>query len=218
MHDDATRYPLVWPSTWPRTHAANRARASFSKSISETTTGLDGVREKKRRTVDLSAADAATRLEDQIERLGGTDAILSTNQRLRMDGRPKQNEGEPGDVGAAVYFKLKGKPRCLACDRWDRVADNVAALAAHIDAIRRIDRYGVGTLEQAFAGYAALPPAGSDWRSVFDLNNGGPVTPAEIETRFRALAVLHHPDRGGDPLAMARLNAARAAAHRELDK
>jgi hypothetical protein len=33
------------------------------------------------------------------------------------------------------------------------VADNIAAIAAHIDAIRRQDRYGVGTLDQAFAGY-----------------------------------------------------------------
>jgi len=219
LNAEATRYPLTWPATWPRTHAANRQRATFSKSISETTTQRDelgrDVRQVKRRSLDLSTADAATRLEDQIARLGGTEAILSTNQRLRMDGRPKQNEGEPSDVGAAVYFRLKGKPRCLACDKWDRVADNVAALAAHIDALRRIDRYGVGTMDQAFAGYTALPAASTDWRAVFDLN-GNHVTFDEVDARHRTLAMIHHPDRGGDPAMMARINAARDAARKEL--
>jgi len=218
-HDNATRYPLAWPATWPRTHAANRQRATFSKSITETQTTRDAqgrdVHERKRRTLDLSSADAAARLEDQIERLGGTGPILSTNQRLRMDGRPKQNEGEPADVGAAVYFRLKGKPRCLACDKWDRVADNVAALAAHIDALRRIDRYGVGTLDQAFAGYTALPPASTDWRAVFEFNGGSP-TFADVDSKYRALAAVHHPDRGGDPQMMARINMARDAARNEL--
>jgi hypothetical protein len=64
-----------------------------------------------------------------------------------------------------VYFKLHGKDRVLACDKWDRVADNIAAIAAHIDAIRRQDRYGVGTIDQAFAGYSALPPPGGTSRT-----------------------------------------------------
>ena len=62
----------------------------------------------------------------------------------------------PDDPGVAVYFQLHDKERVLACDKWDTVADNIAAIAAHIDGIRRQDRYGVGTIDQAFAGYSAL--------------------------------------------------------------
>lgn len=127
---------------------------------------------------------------------------------------PRSGQPEPTDPGAAVYFKLKGKPRCLACDKWARVADNIAALAQHIDALRRIERYGVGTMEQAFAGYAALPPSPSDWWIVLGVPQEA--TDAQIDDAYRQLARKSHPDAGGSHSEMARINAARdAAKHRE---
>jgi DnaJ-domain-containing protein 1 len=107
---------------------------------------------------------------------------------------------------------MAGKPRCLACDRWLRVADNIAAIAAHIYAIRAVDRYGVGTMEQAFAGYAALPASSEEWWLV--LGVGRDASEDEVDTAYRRLAREHHPDVGGDTNHMARLNAARDAARR----
>lgn len=204
------RYPLSWPIGWTRTPAATRRRADFGKT--ETVlAGENRIKTRKR----LTTADAALRLHREIERLGGHDVILSTNLRLRLDGVPRSDQGDPADPGAAVYFELKKQPICLACDRWTRVADNVAALAAHIDALRRIERYGVGKIEQAFRGYLALPaPAGVEWWRILDL--APDATLDDVEDAFRRKAREHHPDRGGNVDTMARLTEAREAARRAL--
>jgi hypothetical protein len=106
----------------------------------------------------------------------------------------------------------------LACDKWSSVADNLAAIAHHIEALRAVDRYGVGFLEQAFAGYTALPPAvGHDWRQTLGFRSDELVSPKVIEARFRERAKRAHPDVGGDPREMARLNAARDVALAEFN-
>jgi DnaJ-domain-containing protein 1 len=133
---------------------------------------------------------------------------------VRLDGLPRSGHREPDDPGAAVYFSLHGKPRCLACDRWNTVAENLAAIAAHVSAIRAVDRYGVGTLDQAFAGYAQLPASTEEWWTILGVAPDASRT--EIDEAFRALAKKVHPDAGGSNEAMARLNEARRAAHQYI--
>jgi hypothetical protein len=209
-----SRYPLSWPAGWKRTPARERRRAQFSRVEKAYNTQLG--RTVNTGTRALSVADALRRLQGELDRLGAVDAQLSTNVPMRLDGLPRSGQSEPADPGAAVYFLLKGKPLVLACDRWTRVADNIAAIAQHIDALRRIDRYGVGSLEQAFAGYTALPQhAGVEaWWEV--LGCAPTVTVEEVEARHRALARAAHPDVGGSHAAMARLNRARDEARRAL--
>jgi hypothetical protein len=211
-HETARRYPLSWPTGWKRTPAHERQRADFGKTTVQTYTerhydGRPDETKTRKRKAALTAADAAIRLEAELDRLGAENAKLSTSQKLRMDGTPRSDLSEPADVGAAVYFTLDGKPRCLACDRWTRVADNIAALAQHIDALRRIERYGVGTMEQAFAGYAALPPTSADWAIVLGVS--ATATREQIIAAHRKLATEHHPDKGGRLEDMARINQAR---------
>ena len=186
------RYPLAWPAGWPRTDPARRRDAAF--------------RHKDKR---LSVANGLDRLQDELDRLGARDYVLSTNIELRLDGQPRSGQPEHSDTGAAIYFKLAGKDTALACDKWDRVADNIGALAKHIEALRGIDRWGVGSIAQAFAGYQALPAPEQWWQvlGVHDLV----ATRADIETAYRKLARQAHPDTGGSHAAMARLNAARDA-------
>jgi hypothetical protein len=157
----------------------------------------------------MTAATATDRLVRELDllRADTNRAVLSTNIALRLDGRPRSDQTEPTDPGAAVYFTVDGKDRALACDKWRRVADNIAAIAAHIEAIRAIARYGVGTLEQAFAGYTALPPTAEDWSIVLMVPTSA--TRADIQAAYRQLAAIHHPDRGGRHEDMARLTAAR---------
>lgn len=195
---DAQRFPLSWPAGWPRTPNHQRRRAAF-----------------KHHGGQLSVAVAITRLQAEVERLGAQGALLSTNLQPRLDGLPYSNQPEPNDRGVACYFKLKGQPRVLACDKWDRVADNIAAIAQHIDALRRIDRYGVGTLEQAFAGYKALAANASPWWQILEFENRVSDIQA-VERRYVELAQRHHPDKGGDPGVMAKINAARDAARIDL--
>ncbi len=217
-YETAQRYPLSWPMGWKRTNAVDRERANFGKAQSWLgPEQSDGKRQKMSRKAPLSTVDATKRLQGELDRLGAVKAILSTNVELRMDGTPRADRRDPFDVGAAVYFELLSKPLCLACDKWQRVADNIAALAQHIDALRRIERYGVGRLEQAFAGYAQLPAKGEtqggDWRAELDFKPGDtPITLEVVEARYRALLKQRHPDQGGSHDAVVRLNLARDAA------
>ncbi len=217
-HETAQRYPLTWPTGWKRTNTGDRSRANFGKSQSWLgNEKADGTRDKHSRKAPLTTVDATKRLQGELDRLGAIKAILSTNVETRLDGTPRADRRDPSDVGAAVYFELLGKPLCLACDKWDRVADNIAALAQHIDALRRIERYGVGRLEQAFAGYAQLPAKGEtqggDWRAEMGFQpTDTPITLEVVEARYRALLKQRHPDQGGSHDAVVRLNLARDAA------
>jgi hypothetical protein len=198
VNDDATRYPLSWPTGWKRTPSYQRQRARFQSGGAA-----------------LTVHRAITRLSGELARLGARDEILSTNMQTRLDGLPYSGQSEPADPGVAVYFTLKGQARCLACDAWTRTADNIAAIAQHIDALRRIDRYGVGTLDQAFAGYAPrLQAAPSEWWIVFGISRSS--TRAAVEEAFTRLAKTAHPDAGGSHDAMARLTEAKTAALREV--
>lgn len=122
--------------------------------------------------------------------------VISTNIPLRRDGLPYSNQKEPQDTGAAVYFKVDGKPTVLACDKWNTVGDNIWAIAKHIDALRGQQRWGVGSIEQAFAGYAALPEKSGPncWETL-----GIPIDSPEqiIMDAYRRKAREAHPDNGG---------------------
>jgi len=162
--------------------------------------------------------DALSRLDSELERLGARAATLSTNVSLRLDGRIRGDENPP-DPGVAVYFTFKGKATVLAADRYLRVADNIAAIAGHIEAIRRVERYGVGTIEQALAGYKALPAdSAANWRAVFGFPADAAPSLDDVDRAYKTAARRKHPDAGGTDIEMAHLNRARDYALSELER
>lgn len=69
----------------------------------------------------------------------------------------------------------------------------------HIEALRGQERWGVGSLDQAFAGYAALPdPDTLQWWEVLHVKKNA--TDAEVRSAYIQLVRQHHPDAGGDPV------------------
>lgn len=198
--ESVKRYPLEWPIGWKRTVPSRRRLGKFR---------VHGRY--------LNVAEAAARLESELDRLKARNATLSTNITLRMDGRPRSDE-RPSDPGVAVYFSFRGKATVLACDTYNEVAQNVAALAAHLEAIRAIERYGVGSIEQALAGYKALPAdTAADWRAVFGFAADSTPSMQDVTTRYREAARERHPDVGGTEIEMAHLNRARDYAATELE-
>lgn len=186
-------YPLSWPDGWKR--ATTRTSAAFNKTREPQYVNGQPVYQGKAR---LSVADAVKRILVELDRMGVPDwnVIISTNVELRLDGFPRSDR-EPQDPGAAVYWKKKHTDimRCMAIDRYTRVADNLAAIAATLDAMRAIERHGGATiLDRAFLGFAALPEKASQhWRETLGITLVQP-TLAHIEERFRALVKVHHPD------------------------
>lgn len=168
---------------------------------------------------------ATTRLRGELRRFGVREAniIISTNLRLRLDGLPYSDQRAPQDPGAAVYWTdpFNKQPRCMAIDRYTKVEQNIAALAATIEAMRAIERHGGAiVLERAFTGFAALPPpivAGMkrDWQAVLELQDLLLPTREDVEKAYRRLASKHHPDKGGSHAAMSELNQARDDALKE---
>lgn len=212
MTPDSTavqRFPLEWPLGWKRTRG--RRHGAFSMTREDVVpTGV------RKRSTPVNMITAVARLEDQLDKLGAKNPTLSTNVSLNLRGIPRGDEN-PGDPGAAVYFSFKGKATVLACDSYFRVADNIAALAAHIDALRRIERYGVGTIEQALAGYKALPAdTAADWRAVLGFPKDSKPTVDQVTDAYRSIAKTKHPDAGGTDVEMAHLNRARDYALSEL--
>jgi hypothetical protein len=201
-----TAYPLSWPNGWPR--AKFRHAAPFHSMVHGTpSTGSNYVPRYKR---ELSIDEATTELLNELRRLGAAAVVISTNVELRQDGLPYSNRRAPDDPGAAVFFTLKGKPVVLACDKWKRVADNIYAIAKHIEALRGQDRWGVGTIEQAFSGYLRLPAPGETsngtWYSVLGVKHDA--TFEQAKAAYLEKAKRAHPDMGGTNEAMHTLNAA----------
>ncbi|WP_244622605.1 J domain-containing protein [Microvirga brassicacearum] len=154
----------------------------------------------------------------ELDRLGARDYILSSNLALRLDGLPRSDQATPSDPGVALYFSLKNVPHCLPCDTFLRVADNIAAIAKHIEATRAIERYGVASIKEMFAGFAALPaPAGQrPWREVLGWRQSHVPDMQDIQTRYRKLTKECHPDNGGTHEKMSELNRARDEALKEV--
>lgn len=145
MKDAIPRYPITWPEGWRRTPPLARRRGQFSNRGSRMTVGA-----------------AVQRVLYELQRLGVADgdAVISTDLRLRLDGLPRADQGEPLDPGAAVYWRDKAdRMKVMALDQYDRVADNLAAVAASLEAMRAIERHGgAEILERSFTGFDALPP------------------------------------------------------------
>lgn len=201
--EDATAFPLSWPIGQRRTPRTAQRRWRGTEWGN-----------------DLRLGECLSDLGDELRRLGvrDGDVVVSMNRARNLNGSPRANASEPEDRGVAVWFKLKGEDRVMACDAWATNAQNVRAVVKTIHALRGVERWGACDLRQAFAGYAALPPAAApdDPWPVLGLD---PETATEetVRGRYRELAKERHPDQpGGSEAAMAALTEARDRALREV--
>src|SRR3546814_12896137 len=105
--------------------------------------------------IELPMSIACERALAQLAAFGAKYPLISSNVELRRDGLPRSDRVEPTDPGVAVYFAKGGRPYCLACDTFRRAADNLAAIAGHIEATRRQLRYGVATAEETLRAFEA---------------------------------------------------------------
>lgn len=140
-------YPLDWPPGQPRTTLEQMARARF----------------KPRK---FRAAKAELLAEARRWSANGVEPTISTMVQTKPSGTPLERSPRPEDPGAAVYFirEINGSPQlcAFACDRFDRVEDNLHALARTIDSLRKIERDGTKHLVTGLVKQTAVAiPSGS---------------------------------------------------------
>jgi hypothetical protein len=183
-----TAYPLYWPQGWQRTEPYLRSWSRFARG-------------PRARSFSVYSEAQSVRLE--LERLGAENVVISSNLQLRPDGIPYSGQKVPTDCGIAVWFELldeRGVLRetVLACDRWAKPEENLRAIAKHVEALRGQDRWGVGSIAQAFRGYQALPEhaSGTPWWDALGVSRDS--APDVIRKAFKAKAHECHPDKGGD--------------------
>lgn len=202
---DAIAYPLQWPAGWKRTPTLQRTQAKFRKGKGGWVEGA-GYRAADR----VSLAEGLKRIYAELQKFGINEntIVVSSDLKLRTDGMPYSNQATARlDQGVAVYWRDGKQQRCMAIDRYDRIADNLAAIAATLDAMRAIERHGgAAILDRAFTGFQMLA-APEQWFQVLGVS--AHASRADIEAAYRKMAMEHHPDRGGDSSRMARINAAR---------
>ena len=179
-------YPLKWPPHWPR--SKNPGKSQFKTSLSK---ALDNVHEELRRFGDNAGKNVSA-------------IVISSNVTL--------GKQSPADPGVAVYFEWDGISTCIAVDRYDKVQDNLQAIAHCIEAERtKIRHGGLHLVRATFQGYAALPAPDSKtnlaWWHVLKCHKDNRIE--DIEGQYKTLAKEYHPDApGGSSEKMAALNAA----------
>lgn len=162
---------------WPAEFSRNRRRAPFRAQLSA--------------TVSL--------LGRELRMLNAKQIVLQIavgEAALRADGLPYA-DARPEHPGVILAFESKWGPLKYVTDEFASWQENLRAIALGMEALRKVDRYGVSKRGEQYTGWKALP-ASTD-------------PAAAIQTRDQAQAVLDqyggdlrralretHPDTGGD--------------------
>lgn len=215
MNDNITRTPLAWPIWFKRTPPGARRAGAFRNHKTRGHNELLTVSQARLRVMhEIGAFTKAGR----YYRHDPKTVVISTNLPVGRDGYPLSNQKRVEDPGVAIYFVLDGKERCIPCDTYIRVEDNLAAAAATIEALRTIERHGSGMFEAAFSGFDALPspetvsrPA---WRDVLNYE-GSDIHEAQLKYQ-RARKAAHPDSNGGSSDAFHTIQQAWKDAQQEL--
>lgn len=169
-------------------------------------------------------------LADEVRRIGGDAVIIEAGFRedqIRNDGWP-YSSARPSHSAVRVSFHSRHGPLSFECGTYKTIDDNLYAIALTMQALRAVDRYGAVKGAQQYKGWKQLPgdqPPEQPTTAV-DLRMaaaflcklaGEPDSmipavlnlPSSIREVYRAAALRCHPDRGGSPEMMARVNAAK---------
>lgn len=204
MTDYPSRMTLRPIERWPGKLTANRVSSQFSAPW--------------RATLDL--------LDRELWHLGpaGRNApavlqIAMREQDFRLDGMPRAN-ARPEHPGVILAIDSTKGPLSFPCDRFVTWQDNLRAIALSLEALRKIDRYGITPNAEQYTGWKKLAanasptgPSAADSEMVILSYADLPIGEATpLDQAYRRARANAHPDRrGGDRTAWDAVEAAAAA-------
>ncbi|MBW1639270.1 molecular chaperone DnaJ [Microbacterium resistens] len=187
---------------WPGQLTSNRVPSLFKAPLSN--------------TLGILRREVANLADTKQQRESAEVLIAVPAEQFRLDGRPYANAkaAHPG-----VIFSIDSKHGHLSypCDTFTTWQDNLRAVALALDALRKVDRYGVTKQGEQYRGFLAIEagPATAvgftsassalHWLRDFTGQSGAP--------RALILAAQRraHPDLGGDENDFQRVMAAEHA-------
>lgn len=191
---------------WPRAETLPRKRAPFKSNYNG--------------TLQL--------LEKELRHLGADDAELQVEMKLSdiaIHGWPKANARATGPrvILSFTANRLAGAPvRVFPCDAFLHWEGNLRAIALALEALRKVDRYGVTTTGEQYAGFKQIAPTSSTTLSAegaaielfnfSSVSTKGVLADAAIAKDAVRIAVAKtHPDKwDGDRSKYDRVDAARS--------
>ena len=149
--------------------------------------------------------------------IDAAESDFKINGELRVNARP-------ASPAVGISFESRKGPLLFVCGKFTDWKDNVRAIALGLEALRKVDRYGITQASEQYKGFGALPPGtpmpaaamtveeaalllldGDEVAGVGDILSN----PMVLDTCFRVMAKKHHPDAGGDPALFRRIVEAR---------
>lgn len=176
---------------WPREFTKGRRRSPFKAAYHSTIKLLER---------ELRAANARSPV---------VQLALDPSQFRVSDGKPYAN-AIPTHPGVVLSFEKGKMPLAFPCDTYLTWIENLRAIALALDALRRVDRYGVTKHAEQYRGWNALPPATPivtpptmtvEEAARYVGNEGGPVPWGDVmrsadafRAAYRRAAMKYHPD------------------------
>lgn len=172
----------------------------------------EGMRHDSQFTASWS--DTVNLLEKEVGMLAGHDATLVlqlavTERDCRLDGWIRA-DARPAHPGAILAFDSKHGPLRYSTDLYRHGSTyggrylvgwqaNVRAIALGLEALRKVDRYGIARGGEQYRGWKAIPQTtGQDAKALLFQVTGEP-TPSDRDTKslYRWALRVAHPDQGG---------------------
>lgn len=172
---------------WPGALTKNRPYSNFASSLSST---METLRRELRM---LNAKDVLMQ-------------IAIPREAFRLDGYPRST-AKPEHPGIILTMNSEHGPLSYPCDTYSTWQDNLRAIALALEALRKVDRYGVTKRGEQYRGFLAIEgatamPAGFQFvDDAWDfIKRMACVDLDETSTRSLILKAQRntHPDTGGN--------------------
>jgi hypothetical protein len=174
-------------TTWPGelTPYSKQERSPFSTTLGKTLAQL---------SVELRALHAQHPILE----------VAIPPQQFRVDGRPYANaRAEHAGVVLSLPKTSEG-PLRYATDRFTTWQDNLRAITLGLEALRKVERYGITRRGEQYQGFRALPAGDGSLATrmtrtgaieVLEATTGVRLDPADMAPIFRSARAAAHPDR-----------------------
>jgi hypothetical protein len=110
--------------------------------------------------------DTLWTLDKELRALRAVDVWLEIAiepEMFRLDGRPRA-QARAAHPGVVISFTSKtlGKELRYATDRFRSWQDNLRAIALGLEALRKVERYGIANRGEQYAGWAQITTGGAN--------------------------------------------------------